>query len=76
MSRFQRFSVAVYVSVFVIVVGVASPIGRGAGAPGWWVFPAAVRVAVSAMFIGGQLLAGAVPGEQHMAHRKKRRRSH
>jgi hypothetical protein len=45
------------------------------GATGLWVFPAAVRVAVWAMFIGGQLLAGGVRGEQRMAHRKKRRRS-
>jgi hypothetical protein len=72
-SRFHGFSVAVYVTVFVIVVGVSWRVGPGA--TGWWVFPAAVRVAVWAVFIGGQLLAGALRGEQRIVHGKKRRRS-
>jgi hypothetical protein len=34
-----------------------------------WLFPAGVRIAVLAVFVGGRLLASAVRGEQAIAHR-------
>jgi hypothetical protein len=34
----------------------------------WWVFPAAVRVAVGCMFVGGQILGEAFRGEQTLVH--------
>jgi hypothetical protein len=69
-TRWHAFSVWVYAGAWVIVLGVALPIGQGA--TGWWVFPAAVRVAVIAIFWGGQLLAEGVRGEQWMAHPEQR----
>jgi len=38
----------------------------------WWVFPAAVRIAVVAMFAGGQILAEAVRVEQAITHPEQR----
>jgi hypothetical protein len=68
-SRWHGVSVALYVGAWLIVAGVGLPVGRS---PGWGVFPAALRVAVIAVFVGGQFLAEAIRGEQRLAHRKRR----
>jgi uncharacterized membrane protein len=69
-SRWHAVSVVLFVGAWLIVAGVGLPV---AGSPGWGVFPVALRVAVVAIFAGGQLLAQAIRGEQRLAHRTRRR---
>ena len=68
-GRWHSISVVLYVGGWVIVAGVGLPVQ---GSPGWGVFPAAVRIAVIAFFVGGHVLAEAIRGEQWLAHRQRR----
>ena len=58
MSRWHGASVAIYIGVWVIVVGLGMPVAPLGSV--WWVFPAAIRIAAAVMFGGGQLLAGVI----------------
>jgi hypothetical protein len=62
-------AVALYVGAWG-VVSLALPVAP-LGAT-WWLFPAAVRIAFSVMFAGGQLLAEVVREEQALAHPERR----
>ena len=70
MGRAHGLAVAVYVATWVIVAGLSLPIAPLGSL--WWVFPAAVRIAVVAMFGGGQILAEAVRVEQAITHPEQR----
>ena len=70
MSRWHGASVAVYIGVWVIVIGLALPIAPLGSV--WWIFPAAIRIAVAVIFGGGQLLAGAIREEQLIVHPERR----
>jgi hypothetical protein len=70
MTRAHGAAVAVYVTTFVIVGGLSLPVAPLGSL--WWVFPAAVRIAVFATIVGGQLLAGAVLAEQAIVHPQRR----
>ena len=70
MGRAQGVAIAVYVATWAIVVGLSLPIAPLGSL--WWVFPAAVRIAVAAMFAGGQFLAGAFRVEQSIVHPEQR----
>ncbi|MFL5913304.1 MAG: hypothetical protein ACJ768_22390 [Gaiellaceae bacterium] len=66
MSRMHGAAVAIYCLAWVVVAGLGLPIAP-LGAL-WWVFPAAVRIAVAVAFVGGDLLAEAAREEQKLAH--------
>jgi len=68
-SRFHGLAVALYVGAWG-VVSLSLPV-TPVGAM-WWLFPAAVRIAFSVMFAGGQLLAELVREEQALAHPERR----
>jgi hypothetical protein len=69
-SRWHGVSVAVYVAAWVVVAGLGLPVAPLGSL--WWVFPVAMRLAVLAVFGGGQLLAGLVREEQSLAHPEQR----
>ena len=70
MSRWHGMSVAVYVAVWVIVIGLGLPIAPLGSL--WWIFPAAVRIAVAVAFGGGQLIAGVIREEPLIVHPERR----
>jgi predicted Zn-dependent protease with MMP-like domain len=69
MGRPQGVAIAIYVTAWVVVSGLSLPIAPLGSL--WWVFPAAVRIAVSTMLVGGQILAGTVRAEQAIVHHER-----
>ena len=65
-GRVQGLAVALYIASWGIVLGLSLPIAPLGSL--WWVFPWALRLAVTTTLIGGHLLAGAVRAEQAIAH--------
>ncbi len=70
MGRAHGLAVAIYIATWGVVGGLSLPIAPLGSL--WWVFPAAVRIAVVAMFAGGQILAEAVRVEQAITHPEQR----
>src|SRR5438105_8037297 len=66
MGRAHGFALAVYLSAWVVVVGLGLPIAPLGSL--WWVFPAAIRIAAAVIFGGGQLLAEALRAERRLVH--------
>jgi hypothetical protein len=70
LGRPQGVAVAIYMTAWVVLLGLSLPVAPLGSL--WWLFPAALRIAVVVAFAGGQVLAAAVRTEQGIVHPETR----